>query len=609
MKSFSKNILALGVTSALSLSLSLSLFNYSHAATYKVIDKNPVENLGFTYGGKLNNQGNMAVSGANIYNFPVQFEYLDDDDFNNIAYLSLTQANFYYGLTFIEDLEALKAGNPTANDLAWSKLYLQERNGSVIHYQYQIVADTAAMINIGDGTDSTEICVFDTDFNGTSCSGTLTRSTYATVRGFNNSGTVFGTATASYLPIDGPANTDGEIQTHWVREHGQRGFFSPDFGETIFPVVPIETEYGGGISGINDVNDSGTAVGYSSYKVSALREEIILSETSVLGCANPDVLANVPYDICVQNLQSGMYYVQAFKATLSETGSNTELLGLLVEPHEDDLRAFTSQALAVNNSGAAVGYADGWDQTDVTEPTVTQSSTASYAVMFKEGKVLDFNQSHYFLPGNSSFSFSTANDINDSGLVVGFTHELPTVVKKFFYVDTNVSDSEMEIVIPTGFFNSSVSTAYAVNSSGVIVGEAQIESHNESSTNPRRTTGFMYDTASDTPEMIDLNTLLECNSPHNILEANDINDSGQISATAIVKSPAVDALGEEVIDKDGNPLMVDVARAVLLEPIDGGELEDCSLVEETVVRQGASFGGYYLLSLFTLLGLRRKKFI
>ena len=120
MKSFTKNIFALGITSVLS--LSLSLFSYSHAATYRVIDKNAEEDLGFTYGGKLNNDGNMAVSGYNLYNFPVQFDYLDDDDFVGIVLLALTDQSFYSGLGSIEDLNALTTGNPTAHDLVKRKL-------------------------------------------------------------------------------------------------------------------------------------------------------------------------------------------------------------------------------------------------------------------------------------------------------------------------------------------------------------------------------------------------------------------------------------------------------------------------------------------------------
>ncbi|MEI6893993.1 MAG: DUF3466 family protein [Colwellia sp.] len=602
MKSFAKNILALSLTSALS--LSIGLINHSYAATYKVIDKNAAENLGYTYGGKLNNQGSMAISGSNYYNFPIQFEYFDDEDFASIVYLAYSQQNYYYGLGPIEDTNALRDGDPTANDLAWSKLYLESVNETVENFEYQIVADNTAMINLGEGTLSTEICIFDTNFDGTACTGELTRSTSNVIAGLNNAGTLFGSGTAPYLPIDGTDESD--IETHWVREHGQRGFYSLDLGVTIEEITPTYSEYGGGISAILDINDSGTAIGYTSYAVNESSEADILDEENG-GCADPTTLASIPYEVCVQKMQGSMYYIQAFKASLSDTNPELELLGLLVEPHEDDTRDFSSQALAINNTGYAVGYAQGWDENDLTEPTSNQSMTGSYAVMFKEDRVLDFNQEHYLFSSGSVYSFSQANDINDNGLVVGYTHETTTFVQQFFYVDTNVSDREMEIVIPEGFFNSSASEAFAVNSDGVIVGKAQIESHNESSSNPRRTTGFMYKSGGNSPEIIDLNTLLTCDTEYDIIIANDINDVGQISATAIVQSAAFDALGEPILDISGNPEMVGVVRAVLLEPIEGGEVENCDSTEEKVEREGASFGGFILLSLMALVGLRRKK--
>lgn len=601
MKSFSKNILALGITSA----LSLSLLNNTYAATYEVIDKNAADNLGYTYGGKLNNDANMTISGSNYYNFPVQFSYFNDLDYSNIAYLSFTSHDYYLGLEPIEDTEDMENGNPSANDLAWAKIYLQGNNEVVLNYEYQIVADSAAMINLGEDSISTEICIFDTDFDGTPCTGTLTRSTLGSIAGFNNSGIMFGSGTAPYLAIDGPVDSDGEIQTHWVREHAQRGFYSLDFGATIQEITPTYTEYGGGISAVLDINDNGSIIGYTSYAVSEYWESEVLNEEG--GCADPDVLAEIPYEVCVQKLQTSMYYIQAFKASLSEDEPDLELLGLLVEPHEDDTRAFSSQAVAINNSGVAVGYAHGWDDSSVIEPDVNEAMTGSYAVMFKDDKVFDFNQEHYRLSYSSVVSFSAANDINDNGIVVGYTHDPSTFVQKFFYVDTSVQESEMEIIVPKGFFNSSVSNATAVNSDGVIVGQAQIESHNESSSNPRRTTGFMYDLSSDSPDSVDLNTLLECNSAHNIIEANDINDSGQISATAIVKSPSFDSLGEPVLDDSGNPVLIDVVRAVLLNPIEGGEVEDCGDDEDSIERQGAGFGQLILLSLLTLFGIRQKK--
>ncbi|TWX67860.1 DUF3466 family protein [Colwellia demingiae] len=611
MKQFAKNILALGVTSA----LSVGFLNFSHAATYEVVDKGNAENLEYTYGKKQNIQGVMAVSGTNIYNFPVQFEHLSETDFNSIRSFALQFHDYQFGLDEIEDFEALKAGNPTANDLAWTKLFLQDRNSSSQNpnFEYQIVGDTAAMTNLGDGSQSSEIRIFDTGFDGTySAASVITRSTIDVIEGVTDSNIAFGTASAPYLAMPEFTDSSGNLHTHWVREHGQRGFFSPDNGVTIYPVLPIETRYGGGISAVFDMNENGSAVGYSSYKLSELREEYVLDETG--GCADPGLVDDIPYEICVQKVQSGMYYIQAFKATLSaDNVVEAEQLGLLVTPHVDDTRAFSSQALAINNSGVAVGYAHGWDANDVTTPTSTQPLSGSYAVIFKEDElgnkvVFDFNQLHYRFNTNSVFSFSRALDINDNGLAVGYTHDISTSVKKFFYVDTTVPESEMKLITPKDFFTTSKSTAFAVNSTGIIVGEAEIESHNDSTNNPRRTAGFLYDTSNDSPVIIDVNTLLECNSEYNVLNASDINDEGLISATAVIKSDSYDAKGELILDESGNAVRIDVVRAVLLKPIPKGVIDDCAAVEEKVERQGASIGSIAILALFSLLGLRRRIF-
>lgn len=609
MKQFSKNILMFSVTSV----VSLSAISFSHAATYKVVEVDESAK-GYTYGGKQNINGEMAISGTNAFNFPVKFiPYFDDNDFNLISAKALKEHDYYFGLEPIEDFEALKAGTPTANDLTWSKMYLQGMNTSTSNpnFEYQIVADTAALINLGEGSKSTEICIFDTDFDGNACTGILTRSTVNIIEGISDSGIAFGTASAPYLPMSDFTDSAGTIRRFWLREHGQRGFFSPDNGASIYPVTPIETRYGGGISAVFDMNENGTAVGYSSYKLGKNREDFI-NDTSG-GCADPALLANIPKDICIQKIQNGMYHIQAFKAKVSAVNEvETEPLGLLITPHSDDDRAFSSQALAVNNHDVAVGYAHGWDDANVVTPASNERMTGSYAVIFKKDEngnkvVFDFNQPHYYFGSGNVYPFSRAYDINDNGLAVGYTRNTETFVKKFFYVDTNVPESEMEIVMPKDFFTTSVSTAAAVNNHGVIVGEAQIETHNESAQNPRRTAGFIYDTASDSPMIIDVNTLLECKSKYNILKASDINDAGQISATAIVKSESYDAKGEPILDDSGNPVMRDVARAVLLNPIAGGEVDDCGLLDDKVERQGASVGGMVLFSLLAIFGLRRRK--
>jgi hypothetical protein len=105
---------------------------------------------------------------------------------------------------------------------------------------------------------------------------------------------------------------------------------------------------------------------------------------------------------------------------------------------------------------------------------------------------------------------------------------------------------------------------------------------------------------------VNINNLLSCDSPYDIITAKDINDAGQISATAIMQATSYDEKGEQVLDENGNAVMIDVARAVLLNPISGEE-EDCGDFEDKVERQGASLNVLSLLSLFGLITFRFRR--
>ena len=250
MNIFVKSVLALGISSALSLSM-------AHAAKYEVIDKGGIDIVKYSYAQQENNQSQMAISGTDIYNFPVQYQYLDDDDFDGIIQLAeLTHENVI-SLENIEDENGLRAGNPTANDLAWVVRFLDSRISSSL---YQKVGAIVAMRNLtGNAGDTEDFVVFDQSFPETT---TLTRSTIDYVNGITNDGWIYGNGSAPYtaLPF---TESDGNDVVHWVRDFTTRAFFSPDAGETIIELKPptegddvSEVLRFGGESAILDISDS-----------------------------------------------------------------------------------------------------------------------------------------------------------------------------------------------------------------------------------------------------------------------------------------------------------------------------------------------------------------
>lgn len=585
MNKFVKSILALGITSALGLSA-------VNAATYQVIDKGDVSSLKYTYSQQENNNGEAAISGTDIYNFPVQFQYLDEDDYDIIVALAENSHERVHDLEDIEDEAALRAGTPTANDLSWVILFLEGRAGNSL---YQQVGDVFAMTNFNGQTELFN--VFDQKLAGTDV---LSRSTKEYISGITNEGWVYGNASAPYLPLDF-TESDGDEVTHWVREFTTRGFFSPDGGASIIEITPPseltlpEEQRFGGQSAILDISESHIAVGYASTSIDQEALDFIADDTG--GCADPNVLDDLPYEVCVQRIVDNIYNTEAMMWTIDAQGIvSAETLAHLVTPHEDDVREYINYAQAVNNNGVAVGFAYGWQDENETNPSANERREL-YAVVYKNGEVKDFTDDH------SKYFRSKAYDINDAGIAVGHvtTYINGNLRTKFYHVDTNAET--MEMILPTDYFTGSSSTARAINEAGKVVGEGEVETHNDNNgSTPRRTHGFLYDITSKT--FTNLNDFLACDSAYTIIEARDINDANEISATALVRVPRHDSKGALMVDDKGEQLFEDVVRAVSLKPING-EVEDCSKVEEKVERQGAGFG-LSSLALLVFVGLRRR---
>jgi len=406
-------------------------------------------------------------------------------------------------------------------------------------------------------------------------------------------GWIYGSGSSPFLPMPF-TESDGDEVTVWLSEFTTRGFLSSDKGQTIIPIMPPEARYGGQ-SAVLDVSNNGIAVGYASTEINQDALDFIDDDTG--GCIDPARLANLPLEACVQQVAGTMYNTEAFKWVVDEQGEvSTEALGYLVTPHVDDTRQIVSVAQAINNHGVAVGYSTGWIDENETNPSEREGSS-TYAVVFKNGEVTDFTEDH------GKYFKSRAYDINDSGIAVGHAEIVSgrSFIPVFYYVDTNAENPTM--TLPEGFFKGSASSARAINELGFIVGEGEVETHSGNGSNPRRKHGFLFDI--NTESFTDLNDLLPCESEYTVIEARDINDNNEISATAIVKVHRRDSKGDLMYAENGDALLEDVVRAIKMTPISGGQIEDCTKVDKKVERKGAGIGIFSMLSLLLLSIVRR----
>lgn len=586
MNNFFKSILAVSVCGSL-------LSATAYAATYRVIDKGNVDTLKYTYSQRFNVNGDMAISGTNLYNFPVQYEFLDDTDFANIILLAGQRHTLVHGINDIEDADALREGNPTANDLYWVVEYLKSSTLDT----NQKVGNAVALTNFGSG--SSEFVVWDKPFDDNQ----YTRSTTDFIRGITDNGWVYGSGSAPFMPTDF-TNGNGEQLTYFIREFINRAYFSPDGGVTVIPILPpSETELPedqrfGGISTLLGMSTNNNfAVGSASVTVNESTLEIINSDDG--GCQDPDVLAETPVELCIQRLSNLLYSTDAVRWSIDADNNFTaESLGTLITPHPDDTRVFVSQAFAVNDSGVAVGRSNGWVDNNVTDPQVNQAVNI-YAVIFKNGEVLSVTEDH-----GTQFN-SVAYDISNNGIAVGHTTIFVNGSQrtKAFFVDTNEENPLM--TVPDAYFKGASSTARAINNNGKFVGEGEVETHNDDANTPRRREAYVYDIETET--INNLNALTQCDSPYTIVEARDINDNNIIAATALIKQDRLDAKGNVMVDESGTTLTEDVVRSVILEPIPGGEIDECPQEEIKVVRKGASLSIFSLFSLIGFAVFRRRK--
>ncbi len=415
--------------------------------------------------------------------------------------------------------------------------------------------------------------------------------------GINNANSAVGYSTAPYELIE-YTYTDSE-GTEQSRE-----FFVSDFitrgvwfnnGE-VTKVAPPETQYLGGETALMDINNSGLAAGYASIGVSPFAEERIAECTP----EDEETIVTKPIQVCAwetwfalknstaNNIEpftysfysrrsSGsfganrsIYDVRGFLWQLDASGNvvgEPQQLGTLMPRKEDDKNDFSSYAYTVNNNGIAGGQS--WTY----HPDL---DAIKMPAIFVEGEALAVTE-------DTKYRWGSVNDINDNNVATGYLAEVISSKLRTTGFIYSV-DNEQLTTLP-GFFTGSSTVANAINDDGIVVGTGEVEA----TLATRDRAGFMFDSTEEGAEFINLNDTISCDAPYNIIEANSINDSGVIVATALK--------AEEYTDSEGETQTRDVVVTVKLDPSAAdGELNDCTQQENRVERQGASLG------LGTLLG-------
>jgi hypothetical protein len=578
------------------LSLALLVAPVSQAAKYRVVEL-PVADKGqSSFPSAINEDGNITVIvGApststtrlsTPYNIPIDLDLLDFE--------SETLIN---GLT---DVASASNGDFNSTDYELLLALIRASDGAQSGQQ---IANTIGFL--ASENETNYIPGFD---QRSTPNNEFSISTNIILRDVNGSDFTVGSGEGFYNKVDYTFES-GEEVTFVVHEFGTRGFVSLG-GDTVVGLPAPET-IAGGFSDAYGINESNQVVGYGT--------SLFLSDTlqtAITDCKNDELVddenpdtqdfplrGDIPVESCIStivesftNSPTTFSQLRGLIWQLDGQGNllDTKVLGLLFEPEADDTANYSSQALAINDNGIAVGISNG----QYTENDVTV--TRNFGVIFDEDEVISLTPDPDSAVARSSNTISSAADINNNNLVVGYQVKAVNGSNrtKFFVYDMNLS----EITFPDDFFLGSSSVALDINNNDLVVGYGEVDA----SLTGRRTEGFLYDHEAE--QFYGARDLISCDSPYTIVQANSINDKNEIAATALYKGPQRDSRGEVIIDSTGNETIVDLVVAVKLEPITGGEVENCDAPADEInrARQGASVS-WMLAFGFVLLGWRRFK--
>jgi hypothetical protein len=280
-------------------------------------------------------------------------------------------------------------------------------------------------------------------------------------------------------------------------------------------------------------------------------------ETRALDVANSQLVGEASV-IIEKNECNGIADVSLRGMKFDTINEIISFVDLLEETHN------RSAITSINSNGTFIGHSGLFD---------LQNNIYREAKAFVATDVNSISQ----IVGLEEDSRDTLWDINENG-----TYTVGSSNSQAFYYDIS-----NETAHPIGYLDEQFkfSQALSVNNDNLVVGVSQLTSI------PTSFAPFIFDIDAESSALIDLNTLIDCDSGWNLAEAREINNQGWIIGSGTTSVEQIDGTFEGEI------------RAVLLKPRTIEANQSCETTE--AVETGGSINGIGLLFLTIFVVYRR----